>query len=657
MAEPASSFRPLRFIAGAAIATVVVLGGAHQLLAGELIELTARRDQRIAVVSLSALTHLVRQASATPAPEGAADTGDALRAAAAEWQKQSSQVKSLRVVRFAGIALEASTAAGDVGDQAAPRRLSKDEKAIYDQGQRLRAAFETNRDEGVGRKDEIEFARRSDGTLAVAGPLSEGDAVVGVVEVVVGRGEPLPPPNLGWALGLAVAATGVVAALALLLARRKNAVDRWVVGGVGAAAVAGVVLAHGSYARATIADARTASASTVSAQALRASEIISATCSQAKFEVGTLLPGNWDTDQVRHPLGELLPDGHLGAPVQLGPAITRPVALLTGCAVLLFVLVAFGAFHLLGRTLRENRVAYAYITPAMVGMVFLVFFPFLYGITLSFTDSNLFNANKSIAETFVGLRNYGDILFDFNVMTKSAEGGYAINYGNFYWTLIFTVIWTVSNVTIGVTVGLALALALNIKNFAFRPIYRVLLILPWAVPNYITALIWKGMFHRQFGVANQMLMVLGFEPISWFDAPFSSFFTALATNSWLSFPFMMVVSLGALQSIPDDLYEAAEVDGASRWQQLYAITLPALRPALVPAIILSVVWTFNMFNIVYLVTGGEPGGATEILITQAYKHAFERNRYGYAAAYSTVIFLILVAYGVFQNRVSRATEA
>jgi arabinogalactan oligomer/maltooligosaccharide transport system permease protein len=120
---------------------------------------------------------------------------------------------------------------------------------------------------------------------------------------------------------------------------------------------------------------------------------------------------------------------------------------------------------------------------------------------------------------------------------------------------------------------------------------------------------------------------------------------------------MMVVSLGALQSIPADLYEAARVDGASRWQQFRAITLPSLKPALVPAVILSVVWTFNMFNIIYLVTGGDPSGSTEILVTQAYKFAFERYRYGYAAAYSTIIFCILLVYGVIQNRISKGTEA
>jgi arabinogalactan oligomer / maltooligosaccharide transport system permease protein len=218
-------------------------------------------------------------------------------------------------------------------------------------------------------------------------------------------------------------------------------------------------------------------------------------------------------------------------------------------------------------------------------------------------------------------------------------------------------VWTITNVAIGVSVGLILALMLNINGLALRPMYRVLLILPWAMPNYITALIWKGMFHEQFGVVNHVIRMFGGEGLAWFNTPFTSFMTALTTNGWLSFPFMMVVSLGALQSIPMELYEAARVDGASRWQQFTSITLPALKPALVPAVILSVVWTFNMFNIIFLVTGGEPNNSTEILVTQAYKYAFQRYRYGYAAAYSTVIFGILLIYSTVQNRMSRATEA
>jgi arabinogalactan oligomer/maltooligosaccharide transport system permease protein len=293
----------------------------------------------------------------------------------------------------------------------------------------------------------------------------------------------------------------------------------------------------------------------------------------------------------------------------------------------------------------------------MIGTLILVFFPFFYGIALSFTDQNIYNTNEPLTELWIGLRNYAQILGDFGMVRRGADGALVFNYLNFYWTFLLTVVWTITNVTWGVSFGLLLALVLNTKGLALRPVYRVLLILPWAMPNYITALIWKGMFHRQFGVVNQLLAMFGVEPVSWFDHPFTSFLTALATNGWLSFPFMMVVSLGALQSIPGDIYEAARVDGATRWQQFRAITLPSLRPALVPAVILSVVWTFNMFNIIYLVTAGQPNGATEILVTQAYKYAFERYRYGYAAAYSTVIFAILLVYGNFQNRVTRATEA
>jgi arabinogalactan oligomer/maltooligosaccharide transport system permease protein len=220
-----------------------------------------------------------------------------------------------------------------------------------------------------------------------------------------------------------------------------------------------------------------------------------------------------------------------------------------------------------------------------------------------------------------------------------------------------TVIWTISNVTVGLSLGFILAMALNTENLRGKTIYRVLLILPWAIPNYITALVWRGMFHPQFGVINQFLQMFGLQPVAWFDGVVSSFVTGLATNGWLSFPFMMVVILGALQSIPKDMYEAAEVEGANGWQRLRHITLPLLKPTLVPAIVLSVVWTFNMFNIIFLVSGGEPGGANEILITKAYKIAFENYQYAYAAAYSTVIFIILLVYGFFQTKVTKATES
>ncbi len=256
----------------------------------------------------------------------------------------------------------------------------------------------------------------------------------------------------------------------------------------------------------------------------------------------------------------------------------------------------------------------------------------------------------------MGFKNYLTILGDVQVFQRTAEG-IVWNYSNFYWTLFITVCWTVFNVIIGVTFGMILALALNTEGLRFKTVYRVLLILPWAIPNYITALIWKGMFHPTFGVINQVIQMFGGAPVAWFDGAFSAFITGLATNGWLSFPFMMVVILGALQSISADMYEAARVEGASRWQQFRHITLPLLKPTLIPAVIISVVWTFNMFNVIYLVSEGQPAGANEILITEAYKLAFEKYQLGYSAAYSVVIFMILLVYGVFQTRMTRATEA
>jgi ABC-type sugar transport system permease subunit len=308
--------------------------------------------------------------------------------------------------------------------------------------------------------------------------------------------------------------------------------------------------------------------------------------------------------------------------------------------VCLFVLGERGQLSRAGSSVAQHAYAYTYLSPAMLGMLVLVFIPVVFGLVLGFMtrEYNIYE--------FVGLANYVAILGDFNITHPA----------NFYFKLGVTILWTLSNVVLHVGIGLFLALLLNDPIMKARGIFRVLLVVPWAMPNYITALIWKGMFHRQFGVVNTFLTTMGLEPIAWFQTFWPAFFTNVATNTWLGFPFMMVVSLGALQSIPTDLYEAAFVDGASRWQRFYKITLPLLMPALVPAVIVGTVWTFNMFNIIYLVSAGAPDGATDILITEAYRWAFERDRYGYAAAYSTVIFMILLAFTMVTNRITGATK-
>ena len=166
------------------------------------------------------------------------------------------------------------------------------------------------------------------------------------------------------------------------------------------------------------------------------------------------------------------------------------------------------------------------------------------------------------------------------------------------------------------------------------------------------------MFHEQFGAITAILKAFGAEPISWFSKFSTAFAANVSTNVWLGFPFMMVVVLGALTSIPKDVLEAAEVDGATRFQRFRLVTWPLLGPSLLPSVVLGCVWTFNMFNVVFLVSGGEPDGQTDILISEAYRWAFTRDaQYGYAAAYAVLIFLMLLSGSKLLSRIIPSNEA
>jgi ABC-type sugar transport system permease subunit len=321
-----------------------------------------------------------------------------------------------------------------------------------------------------------------------------------------------------------------------------------------------------------------------------------------------------------------------------------------GATSIMLVAAAFACLQLaqltdrFARGIRLHRTAMAFIAPAAIAMFVLVAAPFIIGLVLGFYD------HHHGEWTFVGLDNFGEIL---------SGGGRPLDDPlNFWFILGVTVLWTVANVAMHVTIGVALALVLSRKWLRGRGIFRMLLILPWAIPNYITALIWKGMFTGEYGAINSLLHEFGLDGVSWFSSWATAFAANVATNTWLGFPFMMVVALGALETIPRELYEAASVDGASAWQRFRHITLPHLRPALGPAVALGSIWTFNMFNVIFLVSGGAPGGSTNILVTDAYRWAFERGeRYGMAAAYATIIFLVLLLWTVFGTRIVRRKDA
>lgn len=324
------------------------------------------------------------------------------------------------------------------------------------------------------------------------------------------------------------------------------------------------------------------------------------------------------------------------------PANPAPVVVLLGMLSLLGAGVLVHRARKLGGAsatldaLRRSLPAYAYIALGVVAVTVLVILPIFFG-----AGAALF-AGKPHEMYYVGLANFVAIL--------TARGAPLLSTGSFYVVLAVTVLWTVVNVFFHLVIGVALGLVLSRPAMRLRGLYRVLLIVPWAVPSYVTALAWRGMFHRQFGAVTGLIHAIndlfGFslEPIAWFSR-FSTAFTAnVATNVWLGFPFMMVVTLGALAAVPKDVLEAAEVDGASRWQRLTQITLPMIAPTMIPAVTLGAIWTFNMFNVVFLVSGGDPDGSTDILVSEAYRWAFTRDaQYGYAAAYAVLIFLLLFA--------------
>ncbi len=232
------------------------------------------------------------------------------------------------------------------------------------------------------------------------------------------------------------------------------------------------------------------------------------------------------------------------------------------------------------------------------------------------------------------------------------------------WNFIFPTISVLSTFSL----GLAIAVMFNEPDFPFKKIIRSLLLVPYTIPGLITILIWRGMLNPEFGVINRMLeSIFGVSP-PWTTVPIWAQTAVLLVNLWLGYPYFMLITSGALQSISADLYEAATVDGATSWQKFRSITLPLLLVAVGPLLIASYVFNFNNFNLIYLFIGGGPpiagaatqAGHTDLLISYVYKLAFESSgrgvQYGYASAISILVFVIVGAITLLQYRFTNMWE-
>ncbi|MDK2932000.1 MAG: arabinogalactan oligomer / maltooligosaccharide transport system permease protein [Bacillota bacterium] len=239
--------------------------------------------------------------------------------------------------------------------------------------------------------------------------------------------------------------------------------------------------------------------------------------------------------------------------------------------------------------------------------------------------------------------------------------------GPFFRVFVWTFVWAALSVLTTFSLGLLLAVILNDAKMKFRTFYRVVLILPYAMPAFISALIWRGLLNTEVGLVNSVLKSIIGVGVPWLQDPLWAKVALIIVNLWLGFPYMMLVCLGALQSIPHELYEASTVDGATGWQQFWRITLPLLLVSVAPLLISSFAFNFNNFNVVYLVTKGRPAipgaqtpaGATDILISYTYRLAFESaagTDYGLAAAVTMIIFLIVGTLSWINFRFTGALE-
>ena len=280
---------------------------------------------------------------------------------------------------------------------------------------------------------------------------------------------------------------------------------------------------------------------------------------------------------------------------------------------------------------RDTLISYGWSAPSLILISLMVVFPILYTFYISLTNMNVYHWFDF---TIIGLENYVKALFVFDSGFLSA--------------LFATILWTVANMILQLVIAFVLVTLLNIQKLKLRKLYKTLLMFPWAMPGYVSILLWKtGMFNTQFGLLNQWMEKLGQETVRWLSSDVSAFICCTVVNLWLALPFMIMIMDGAMQSIDRSYYESALLDGANWLQRTKAITLPAITPIIAPAVIITIFTTFKQFDVVYLLTqqaGAKTGSNFHTILTYAYENAFITNNYGYSSAISIIIFILLLIF-------------
>lgn len=273
-----------------------------------------------------------------------------------------------------------------------------------------------------------------------------------------------------------------------------------------------------------------------------------------------------------------------------------------------------------------DNIGYLYVAPALIYMLFFVGYPIVSNLILSLQDVTVTTLTAE-KKPWIGFQNYVE-LFQDDVLKSS---------------IINTLIFTLACLGIQFIIGMLLALFFN-KKFSFAKPIRGILMMPWMIPITITALMFKFIFSSNVGILNQALQILHMidKPIDWLTQPHTAMFALIVANIWIGIPFNMILISTGLSTISEDLYESASIDGANRIQKFFKITLPLLRPAIESVLILGFIYTFKVFDLVYVMTNGGPVNSTHMLSTYSYKLSFEIFKYSKGAAVANILFVILL---------------
>lgn len=299
----------------------------------------------------------------------------------------------------------------------------------------------------------------------------------------------------------------------------------------------------------------------------------------------------------------------------------------------------------LTRDVWNTSVPYILTGPGLLMLIFVVIFPLLFMGFLAFTDYTLMNSPPGNLLNWVGFDNFSSLLTV--PMWRNT----------FISVLSWTLIWTFVATTLQISLAMYLAVIVNDPRVRFKKFFRTFLILPWAVPGFVTILIFTAIFNDNFGALNQDILIPFFDiAIPWLSDPFWSRIALIGIQVWLGFPFVFALFTGVLQSVSSEWYEAADMDGASKLQKFKKITFPHVMFATAPLLIMQYAGNFNNFNLIYLFNQGGPAvrnqnaGGTDILISWVYDLTFEKQQFGMAAAISIILGLIVAVFAFFQFR-------